>query len=136
MSKKKLVVVGKLGAAHGVAGGVRMFSYTSPITNILDYDALYLGPPSADVEIESNWKLMTVNKISQHKDSFIVNFEGVRDRDIASSLTHSKIAVARDELDELDEDDFYWDDLLGIEVYNTDGVHLGVVDDYMLSSSF
>lgn len=131
LDDEHVVVIGKIGAPHGIAGGVRLFSFTEPVTNILDFKSLRIAAPGKDINKLSQWKTINVEKIQQHKNCFVVNFSGVKDRDAASLLTHNEIAVLRSELGDLDEDEFYWDDLLGSKVYNKEGLYLGLLDDFM-----
>lgn len=131
LQDEHMVVVGKIGAPHGIAGGVRLFSFTDPVTNILDFKTLHMASPGEERGNAAGWKSVEVEKIQQHKGSFVVSFAGIKDRDAAALLTHKQIAVLRSELDDLDEDEFYWDDLLGSKVYNEEGLYLGAVDSFM-----
>jgi 16S rRNA processing protein RimM len=58
----------------------------------------------------------------------LVRFAGIDDRDAAASLKGRDIAVARTELPAPGENEFYWADLVGLEVENAAGESLGRVE--------
>ena len=124
------VVIGKVGAPHGVSGEVRVFSFTEPLANIMDFENFHLRSKSVAGN-EKSWSPVTIDKIHRHKSFFVVRFSGVNDRDAASSLTHSELSVLRTDLAELDDDDVYWNDLIGACVYNQECVSLGIVKGFM-----
>ncbi|MBT4963680.1 MAG: ribosome maturation factor RimM [Francisellaceae bacterium] len=131
IEEKHVVIVGKIGAPHGVTGGMRLFSFTNPVTNILEFQDLRIAKANQTDKSAINWSSIVVKNIYQHKNGFVFSIDGIDDRDAAAALTHSSIAVLRNELDDLDNDEFYWDDLLGLQVYNQEDVYLGKVDSFM-----
>ncbi len=62
---------------------------------------------------------------------FLVDLEGVVDRYLAASLRGSKLILDREELDAPDEEEFYVGDLVGLEVYDKAGTHIGSVADVL-----
>ncbi|MEW9580821.1 ribosome maturation factor RimM [Paraburkholderia sp. DGU8] len=64
-----------------------------------------------------------------HSDSVVAQLGGVTDRDTALALRGSRIYISRGEFPVLEADEFYWVDLLGLDVVNVAGVHLGKVAD-------
>jgi 16S rRNA processing protein RimM len=64
-----------------------------------------------------------------HSDSVVAHLGGVTDRDAALALRGSRIYISRSEFPALEADEFYWVDLLGLDVVNVAGVHLGKVAD-------
>jgi 16S rRNA processing protein RimM len=61
----------------------------------------------------------------------LVDLEGVVDRDLAASLRGSELILDREELDAPDEEEFYVSDLVGLEVYDETGTHIGSVADVL-----
>ena len=55
----------------------------------------------------------------------MISFKGVTDRDRAEALIGAELFIPETELPELDEDTYYWFELIGIEVYNTQEDYLG-----------
>ncbi|MCB1757477.1 MAG: ribosome maturation factor RimM [Gammaproteobacteria bacterium] len=116
----KLVPMGKVSGVFGLQGWVKVFSDTDPREGILDYKnwSLLNGREQSPVELE---------KGKRHGKGVIAKFKGVDDRNAASLLVGRTIAISRDELPALAGDEYYWSDLIGMEVVNTDGVALGLI---------
>jgi 16S rRNA processing protein RimM len=64
-----------------------------------------------------------------HSDSVVANIGGVADRDQALAMRGWRIYISRTEFPALEADEFYWVDLLGLDVVNLAGVALGKVAD-------
>lgn len=126
MSSNK-VVVGKFGSVHGVRGDIRVHSFTEPTKNILSYQPWQIRRSKA-----KDWLPIEISHSQWHGEQLVVRIEGINDRDEAKQLTNLEIAVNRDQLPELpeDQDQYYWSDLMGLNVVNTHGVGFGIVDSY------
>ena len=125
MPADDIVVVGRVGSPYGVQGWVNLQSFTSPVENLLTYTPWYLA------STEGDWRVVEVLERRAHKKGFIAQFAGVADRDAAARLNGSMIGVSRQALPATPEDEFYWRDLVGAEVGDTNGAVLGVVDTLM-----
>ena len=55
----------------------------------------------------------------------MISLKGVTDRERAEELIGAELFIPETELPELDEDTYYWFELIGIEVYTTEGYYLG-----------
>lgn len=115
------MTLGRISGLYGVKGWVKVFSHTSPLTNILNYTNWYL-------KIDSSWQEYQLETGKAHGKGIIAKLEGVDDRDKAAGLIDTDIAIPRDRLPDLDEQGFYWVDLEGLLVRTTEGVELGRVD--------
>ncbi len=67
----------------------------------------------------------------QTPKGFLVDFEGIGDRDLAASLRGTEMLLDREELDSPDEEEFYVGDLAGLEVYDEAGTHVGRITDVL-----
>jgi len=117
----EMVVLGRVSGVYGVKGWVRVFSHTSPRSNILTYSGWYLRQAG-------NWVKHEVRSGRIHGKGVVVQLKGCDDRDQAATLLQAEIAIPREQLPELQPDEFYWADLEGLKVQTMDGVDLGVVD--------
>lgn len=72
---------------------------------------------------------MRVRASRPHQGHWIVAFEGVPDRNAAEALRGWRIFVPRGSFPSTAEDEYYWVDLIGLEVVNRAGESLGVVAD-------
>ncbi len=118
------VVSGKIGAPHGLKGWVKVFSYTDPIENLLNYFPW-------QVEIQGQLMQMNVVHHQVHGNAILVGFEGVTDRDQAAALTHGLIYIERAKLPALPDGQYYWIDLEGLEVRNLSGFFFGCITELM-----
>lgn len=114
------VVLGQVVGVFGVRGWVKIRSETQPRENILQYQPWYLHQ-------QGQWLNRRVSASQQQNKGLIVQFEGIHDRDIAAGLVGCEIGVPRSQLPPPDEGEYYWADLVGLQVRNTQGEDLGKV---------
>ncbi len=106
---------------YGVRGWVRVFSYTEPRENILQYSPWYLKKAAGRQTIE-----VVSGKV--HGKGLIAKLESVDDRDIAARLVGLDIVISREQLPPRGDDEYYWAELVGLDVVTVDGRGLGKVD--------
>jgi 16S rRNA processing protein RimM len=114
------VEVGRLGAAHGVRGWLRVQSFTDPPQRLFEWKHWIIG----DREVK-------VLEARPQGDAWIALLEGVTERDAASRLTGQMVSIGREQLPAAQGREHYRDDLLGFEVKNLEGALLGVVDHFV-----
>lgn len=114
-----LILLGTIGAAHGIKGQVRIATYTQDPQAIGSY-----GPLTTDRE----GLVVILQKVRLHKNVAVAHIKGIADRTAAEQLNGVNLYVERAKLPEPeDEDDFYHADLLGMEARLDTGVVLGKV---------
>ncbi|AYD02879.1 ribosome maturation factor RimM [Neorhizobium sp. NCHU2750] len=113
------ILMATIGAAQGLRGEVRVRSFTADPIALGDYGHLY-SEDGRDFEIL---------EIREAKTVVIVRFRGINDRNAAEALNGLELFVERDNLpdDELDEDEFYYADLEGLEAVDAEGKSYGTV---------
>jgi 16S rRNA processing protein RimM len=121
MKSPRSVEVGRLGAAHGVRGWLRVQSFTDPPQRLFEWTRWRL-------ESGSEMKLLEVRP---QGDGWIARLEGIDERDAASRLTGQLVLVDRDELPPTTGREHYRADLVGYEVKNGDGALLGVIEHFI-----
>jgi 16S rRNA processing protein RimM len=119
-----LVILGVIGAPHGVKGEVRVKSSTADPLGIGGYGPVTL-PDGRRLKIKS---------VRQGGEVVIVKLEGINDRNAAEALKFQTLAVPRDKLPPTEtEDDFYHIDLMGLRCETADGTlvgHVSAVHDF------
>ncbi|MBK1691248.1 ribosome maturation factor RimM [Ectothiorhodospira mobilis] len=115
------IVVGHIAGVYGVRGWLRIFSETEPRTQLIRYNPLYM-------ERNGQWTEVHVEAGRSHGKGLVAKFQGVDDRDAAGACIGCRLAITRDQLPPLPEDEYYWADLVGLRVVNLQGVELGRVD--------
>ncbi len=122
------VVVGRLGGAHGIKGWLKVTSFTAPRENLLDYSPWYL-------KSGQEWLERKVLAAKPQGKGLLVHFDNVQDRDQASQLRGEEVAIHRSQLPVLQDDEYYWSDLVGLEVITIEDVSLGHIIEMMATGS-
>lgn len=115
------VILGRIGAPHGVRGQVRVQSYARPPESILEFPQWWL-------DAGDGWQPWKRAAEEIRPKGIVVTLAGCASREAAAALRHAPIAVPRSELPPAEPDEHYWFDLIGLEVETTEGVSLGRVD--------
>jgi 16S rRNA processing protein RimM len=114
----KRVCVARIGAAHGVRGDVKLWSFMADPATIADVGPL-LTADGRGIEILS---------LRPAKDFFVVRLKGVADRDAAERLRNVELFVRRDQLPPPSgADEFYYSDLIGLAAVDRAGARIGEV---------
>ena len=115
------LVMGRIAAPYGVKGWVRVASYTADPANLLDYTPWYFHR-------QGQWQAVELVAGRHHGKGLVVQLKDCNDRDAAALLTGTEIGVYRSQLPAADANDYYWSDLVGLQVITRDGRVLGRVD--------
>lgn len=115
------ISVGKVSGVFGVKGWVKVFSFTDDKENILGFSP-WLLKKGADSRL-----VKVVDGMLQGK-AVVARLDGINDRDQAASLMGWDIFISPEQLPKVAEGEYYWSDLIGLNVETTQGVALGVVD--------
>ena len=119
MAKLELPVqMAIIGAAHGIKGEVRIKPFTGDPAALIDYSPL----KAAD------GRLFHITAIRPQGEVVVARLKGVNDRNAAEALNGTALFVERASLPEdLEEDEFYHADLIGMTARDDEGVVLGTV---------
>jgi 16S rRNA processing protein RimM len=128
MTSGKKILVGKISNPHGIKGWVKVISFTDPIENILSYKKWTIS----DNQTEKTYCLED-SRIQGNK--IVIKLEGVNNRDDADLLKNLQIEVNRSDLPKLDENSYYWEDLVDFNVIDINGMHVGKVDSLFRTGS-
>lgn len=107
------VVVGRVTAVYGVHGWVKIHSYTEQPEAIFEYIHWLL-------EGDDDLQEVTVDQWRKHGDGLVARLAGVDDRDIARGYCQKNIRVDKALLPPLGIGDYYWHQLVGLEVFSGD----------------
>jgi 16S rRNA processing protein RimM len=112
------ICVARLGAAHGVRGEVKLWSFTAEPGAVADY-----GPFETD-----DGRVVEIEALRPAKDFFVARLKGVGDRNAAERLRNAELFVPRERLPAPTEaDEFYHADLIGLAVEDAAAARLGSV---------
>jgi 16S rRNA processing protein RimM len=117
--KNNRILLGQIGAAHGIKGEVRIATHTQDPQAIASYGPLETDQPGLTI---------TITDLRLQKNVAVARIKGLTDRTAAEKLNGVKLFIDRERLPHPeDEDDFYHADLLGLEARLDSGVVLGKV---------
>lgn len=128
MTTNKNVTVGKIASPYGVKGWLKIVSFTDPRENILAYQPWFLFKDHKSHQVK-------VINSQVHINRFIVHLEGINDPETARLYSNAEIIVSREQLPLLPTTEYYWADLEGLEVINTQNEILGKVDHLLATGS-
>lgn len=114
-----LVEVGHISGAYGIRGWVRVRPYSADAEALLTVESWWLDKPvqKSFEAIEARWQ----------GNDIVASLEGVADRNAAEALRGSVVRIARSDFPDLDENEYYWVDLIGLKAVNGQGICLGTV---------
>jgi len=117
--------MGFVRGAFGVRGWVKVQADTQYADSLFDYPTWWLGR-------NGDWKpSYTFEDGAVQPKALVVKFEEVDDRDIAEAMRGMQIAIPRDQLPAAADDEYYWIDLIGLDVVNKEDIVLGKVSQLM-----
>jgi len=120
------IVLGHVAGVHGINGWVKIHSHTDPRDAIFDYQPWLLGASGKAIKLLEG-------KVSGKM--LLAQLQDIDSRDAAEALQGQKIAVGREKLPPLQDQEFYWADLVGLEVSNQDGIVLGRVREMLATGA-
>lgn len=119
-------MVARVGAPHGVHGQLKLHPFLDNPQLLSQFENFYLKYPHAD------WQTAPPLTIVKKGENFFVHFTGHDQREAAGlKYTHAELGVFREQLPELAAREYYWEDLVGLKVFNEAGQELGVIDRLM-----
>lgn len=113
-----LVCVARIGAAHGVRGAVKLWTFTEDPFAVRHYGLLSSKDGKRQFEVAT---------AREARDHLVATFKGVTTRDEAERLNGIELYVAREKLPATDADEYYHTDLIGLAAVTADGDVLGRV---------
>ena len=114
----KRVCIARIGAAHGVRGAVKLWTFTEDPFAVLDY-----GPLST----KDGARQFKVSNARQAKDHLVATLQGVTTRNDAEKLNGVELYVPRDKLPPAEDGEYYHADLIGLDAVTTGGEAIGRV---------
>jgi 16S rRNA processing protein RimM len=112
------ICVARIGAAHGVRGAVKLWTFTEDPLAVQRYGPLLTKDGARQFE---------VTHAREAKDHLVATLKGVATREDAERLNGVELYIAREKLPETDEDEYYHADLIGLAAVTADDSSIGRV---------
>lgn len=116
MAKPRLVTIGKVTKPFGIRGEVKIFPYTETFEVFERSQHLTLDGDS-----------LKVLALRIHKGTVLATFEGISSRDQAQELTGRLVRTSEENLPPIQEDEYYWYELIGMKVTTVENRELGAI---------
>ena len=123
-AKKKRVTIGKVGAAHGIHGEMRIIPLTDFTERFASMKEVMVGD-----------ELLHIESCKYHKQYVLMKFREYPIREDAMRLTGKLLTVDRSEAAPLAEGEYYTFDIIGLTVYDVKGKELGRVENVLHTGS-
>lgn len=119
-----LISFGKISKVHGLSGEVRFIPFSRQLDNISTLERIFIvkTPGSSPVEL-----IITKSRVLKH--TAVLKIQGIDSIEDAEKLVGTVIHVEMSDLEELDDDEYYWFDLIGLKAYTEEGQYIGEVKD-------
>jgi 16S rRNA processing protein RimM len=121
------IEVGRIADAWGVKGWFKVLPHSASPEALFSSKRWYLQPSERGAKTFSGTVLLRVREAKEHSDTVVASAQDVDDRGAAEALKGARIFVARSSFPTAGNDEYYWVDLIGLEVVNREGVPLGRV---------
>jgi 16S rRNA processing protein RimM len=118
-----LTQVGYVAGPFGVTGSIRVTPFSTDADALLNVKTWWLDKPSLGP--------VKVRTAKLHGGDVVAQLVGLIGRDPAEALKGAAVSIPRSQFPALPEDEFYWSDLIGLDVVNLEGAALGAVTDMM-----
>ena len=121
---KNRIVIGKIGAPHGVKGEVRVIPLTDFPDRFNDLAEVMVGE-----------ELLKIDSVREHKGVLLIKFKEYDTRETIATLTGKTITVDRADAAPLSDGEYYTFDIIGLSVYDEAGEMLGEVENVLKTGS-
>jgi 16S rRNA processing protein RimM len=125
----ELIPVGKIIAPHGIKGQMKLHSWSGNAESLAAVRFVTLKSPTGTL------REFTTTCFKANSGKFIIGLQGVDDINLVQPFVGSEVCLKRGQLPVLEEDEYYWSDLIGLQVYTDDGALLGTVADIFETGS-
>lgn len=125
------IEVGRILDAWGIKGWFKVLPYSASPEALFSSKRWFLLPSEKGAKTFTGTVTLSIKEAKDHSDSVVATAHDVPDRDTAEALRGARIFVARSSFPTPDKDEYYWVDLIGLDVVNREGVALGTVTELL-----
>lgn len=125
------IEVGRIADAWGIKGWFKVLPHSASPEALFSSKRWYLQPSERGAKTFSGTLLLRVREAKDHSDTVVARADAVDDRSAAEALKGARVFVPRSSFPTAGTDEYYWVDLLGLDVVNREGLALGQVKDLM-----
>lgn len=124
MEKDIWFTIGKVTGVHGLGGNLKAWSFAESIDTFCPGRRVLIKSAEA-----TQGNTYTIVQASPHGKGILLVLEGIDSRTLAEDLVGKEILIDRDQLPDPEQDTWYWQDLLGLDVFDHLKGFIGTVTD-------
>ncbi len=125
------IEVGRILDAWGIKGWFKVLPHSASPEALFSSKRWYLQPAEKGAKTFSGTVLLKIREAKDHSDSVVACAQDIDDRNAAEALKGARIFIPRSSFPSAGDDEYYWVDLIGLDVINREGVALGQVTDLL-----
>lgn len=129
MYKEEALHIGRIVGVHGIKGYLKLYSFA---------ESPDLFAPGGRIRLQRRCgrpEMMTIRDFQAHRNLYRIAFEGIDDRESAYALIDADLFIERSALPEPEEGAWYRRDLIGLDVFGTDGAYIGRIGNIFATGS-
>lgn len=114
-----MICIGKIVAAQGLRGWVKVRTFTESLDSFLKYRSLFL---------EDQTKIILTKKEIKADGLLIASIDGIFDRTSAELFVGKSLWIQKDQLSPTKEGEYYYVDLVGLQLFDENDQKIGIVE--------
>lgn len=126
---ENLLLLGKVLRPHGLAGLLRIHSYAESGDSFLASRTIFLQNRSGE------WREDEVLSVRPHKGAFLMKLKGLSTIEEAEKVRGASIYVEKSGLEQKEQDEFFWHEIIGMGVYLKTGAYIGEIENILSTGS-
>lgn len=127
------VLIGHVTGVHGLHGNLKVHSYTDSLDLYKKGEKLLIRRTGRSENLAG--QTLTIRSVSPYKKKILLKFDEIENIDSAECLIGADILILREKFPDLDDGEYYWVDIIGLEVFTDDEKLLGKVDSIFQTGS-
>ncbi len=137
------IEIGRIADAWGIKGWFKVLPHSASPEALFSSKSWFLLPPERAMKpkrateaaaLAPVWTepvVLNIKEVKDHSDTVVACAQHIDDRNAAEALRGARIFVPRSHFPSAAEGEYYWVDLMGLQVINREGLNLGQVRDLM-----
>ena len=128
------IEVGRIADAWGIKGWFKVLPHSALPEALFSSKRWYLLPPERPMKAAMPWSgalLLKIKEAKDHSDSVVATSLDIVDRNAAEALRGARVFVPRSSFPTAGQDEYYWVDLIGLDVFNREGESMGQVKELL-----
>lgn len=121
------IEVGRIADAWGIKGWFKVHPYSADPQALFSSKRWFLLPAEVGPKTFDGVLKLSIKEAKDHSDAVVASAHDVPDRNAAEALRGARIFIARSSFPTAASDEYYWVDLIGLEVFNRQNESMGTV---------